>query len=67
MSLLTVLGAIFIAWGMYTIKTGTASFNSSLLNFQKDVVYTRKDNPFHFWFSVLVRFLAGIMIIYIDN
>lgn len=67
MSLLTVLGAIFIVWGMYTIKSGTASYNSSLLSFQKNVVYTRKDNPFYFWISVLIRFLAGIMIIYIDN
>jgi len=66
-SLLTVLGAIFIAWGIYTIKSGTASFNSGLLHFQKNVVYTRKEKPFQFWISVLIRILAGIMIIYIDN
>jgi hypothetical protein len=30
-------------------------------------VYTRKEKPFQFWISVLIRILAGIMIIYIDN
>lgn len=66
MSLLSVLGAIFIAWGIYTIQSGTASFNRSLLTFQKDVEYTRKEKPVYFWLSVLIRILAGIMIIYID-
>ena len=66
MSLLSVLGAIFIAWGLYTIQSGTASFNSSLIKFQKDVVYTRTEKPVYFWLSVLIRILAGVMIIYID-
>ena len=66
MSLLSVLGAIFIAWGLYTIKSGTASFNSSLIRLQKDVEFTRKEKPVHFWLSVLIRILAGVMIIYID-
>lgn len=66
MSLLSVFGAIFIAWGIYTIHSGTASFNRSLITFQKDVEYTRKEKPVYFWLSVLIRVLAGITIIYID-
>lgn len=66
MSLLTVLGAIFIAWGGYTLKTGRASYNTTLLSFQKTVMYTRSEHPYQFWLAVLIRILAGVMIIYVD-
>jgi len=65
-SLFTVLGVIFIAWGIYTMKAGRAGFNTNLLDFKKNVVYTRTEKPVHFWISVLVRVIAGIMMIYVD-
>lgn len=67
MSMLTVLGAIFILWGVFTVKSGNASYNSKLLSFKKDVVYTMDDHPFQFWLTVLIRIAAGGMIIYIDT